>query len=397
MRARVVALTALVITAALAAAPVAFAAPAPHPIFSNYGDGAPSLSLSVSPGGEPEVASVGLDGSLWFTCHVGTKWHRTKVAGAGTAFSGPSLVAGPSGVAFMAVEGASHTLQYYFLRSGLWHHVQVAGKDTAYSAPSLAEGPSGLGIAIAGPGNSLRYYHRLVSGKWLMRVINGAGTTFSAPSLVIRSSSQARTGDPAGEVDIAVENGNHTLSYYNSLANGNFQNDVIGGLNSTYSAPSLIVIASAGRTSRVVGVPVIMVEGASHTLQQYQDINNWQLSNPPPEGRNWVYSAPSLLQGGGSIELPVAFQGASHSLAITFLHVVSRSVFRQNDPVAFAFTTYSAPAMFYRTASPAGELDIAVQGSGNTLRYYHAPAPASGLAPNFTGMTIAGPGTTAGG
>src|ERR1022692_91641 len=119
-------MAALVTSAALAgSAPAAVAAPASarsraaaaaRPAFSNPGDTSPPLSLSVTSSGQAEAAAVGKGGSLWFYDHAKGSWHRSRLGGAGTAFSGPSLTAGSGGHAYLAVEGPGHSLLYYALR-----------------------------------------------------------------------------------------------------------------------------------------------------------------------------------------------------------------------------------------------------------------------------------------
>jgi hypothetical protein len=86
-----------------------------RPAFANAGDASPSLSLSVTPAGQPDAAAVGKGGSLWFYTQRNGHWHRTEVGRAGAADSGPSLFAGTGGVVYVVVEGPSHTLQFYAL------------------------------------------------------------------------------------------------------------------------------------------------------------------------------------------------------------------------------------------------------------------------------------------
>ncbi len=226
------------------------------------------------------------------------------------------------------------------LAGGHWRHTQVAGKNTTYSAPSLALGPSGPAIAVEGQGHDLKYY-TLKSGRWHLKIVNGTGTTYSAPSLVVRQAGQATATDPAGEADIAVQNGSHSLSYYNSNPNG----------------------------------------------------SGWH-SGQRGESANWDYLAPSLVLGDPATELAVAFEGADHGLVLTYFDVASR--FWQNDVVTVIDNAYSAPVLAVRAGHPAGEIDIADQGPSNELRYYAAP-PGSNAVPSFTGLTVAGKGTTFGG
>jgi hypothetical protein len=361
--------------------------PAANP---NPGDAEPSLAFSVNPGGKPEIAEIGKNSSLWFVVQSNGAWKRTQVAGAGAAGSGPSLIAEAGGAAILAVEGPAHALEYYALAGGHWHHTQVAGKNTTYSAPSLAVGPSGPAIAVEGPGHDLKYY-TLKAGRWHVKTVNGADTVYSAPSLVVRQASQATTGHPAGEADIAVQNASHSLSYYNSNPNGSWDNDVIGGPSTTYSAPSLTVTAPVGRSGQVI--PLIMVEGAKHTLLEYEDETSWHSSLR--ESANWDFSVPSLVFGDAATEQAVSYEGADHSLVLTYFNVTGR--FWQNDVVTVIDNAYSAPVLVVRAGHPAGELDIVDQGPSNELRYYSAADPGPTSVPSFTGHLIAGQGTTFGG
>jgi hypothetical protein len=78
----------------------------------------------------------------------------------------------------------------------------------------MAVSPTGLpGIAVRGPKNTLWYYFNL-RGRWHKSNVLGSKAAYSAPSLVIRAADQATTSNPAGQIDIAVENAHHTLSFY---------------------------------------------------------------------------------------------------------------------------------------------------------------------------------------
>jgi hypothetical protein len=388
----VTAMAALAVTATLAAGPALAAGPGrtAHPAFTNPGNASPSLSLTVTASGVPEVASVGKDGSLWFTDKSGGKWHRTEIAKSGAADSGPSILAVPDGGADLAVEGPSHSLQYYFLANGHWFHTQLAGKNTTFSAPSLTQGPEGLGIAIEGPNHTLWYYSTSAD-HWGKRQVGGNGVAFSAPSLVIRDTAQATTADPAGEVDIAVENSGNSLSFFHSLAGGLWQNDVISGPGTTFSAPSLVVVGGAPTRTPNQGHAIMAFEGPSHELSACVSASGCELL----EGKNWDFSAPSLIEGDSYTWLPVAFQNSGHSLTVRYVDIATR--FGQNAPVAGGLTTYSAPAIVLRSAHPVGQTDLVVQGHGNSLLYYSAPIPAPNKVLSFTKTTIAGPGTTFGG
>ena len=397
MRKSTTALVALAATAVITImAPSALAGPdqAARPALANPGDVAPSLSLSVTASGQPEAATVGNGGSLWFYHQVSGHWSRTRIGGTAAVASGPSLTIGSGGAVSIAVQGPGHTLQYYFRTNGHWRHTQAGGRNTTYAAPSVAIGPHGPGIAAQGRNHTLWYY-ALSNGHWHDAEINGPGTAYSAPSMVIRSSTQADPANPAGQVDIAVQNGSHTLSYYNSLPSGHWQNDVIGTLNSTYSAPSLLVFHGDISRSRDVGVAYVVAQGPNHSLMTYADASGW--TRTTILGSGWVYSAPSLTQGSAARPIGIAYRGPSSSVAFIYLSRSGRGWV--NDVISAAVgQVSSAPSLFLRFTNPPAENDLIFQGTDHTLWYYHAPNPVSASqAPAFTGSKIAGLGTTYGG
>jgi hypothetical protein len=394
MKSRRSVLTAMLTVAALgAAAPAALAAPAAHPahpapaVFANPGAAEPSLSASLSPSARPVVAYVGPGGSLWVASDKAGTWHRTRLAGPGSADSAPSLVVVPTGLKAIAVEGADHSLWFYAYLSGHWHHVRVSGHGTAYSAPSLYIGADGAGIAVEGPHHSL-YFDSVTSLETFSSEEVDTNVAYSAPSLVIRDSSQADTDDPAGEVDIAVQNARHSLSLFYNPGSG-WVNDVIGAPGKNYSAPSLIVFAGLGSAQ---GTALIAVEGPHHSLRSYIRFGTTDIAGTL-KGRGWVYSAPTVSEGDSETLIPIAFQSRNHSLGLVFDKSLGSGTWK-SDPVSVLRTAYSAGSI---VLSPSGELYIAVQGAGNSLRLSKAAETAPGHAPHFTGKMIAGPGTTFGG
>jgi hypothetical protein len=89
----------------------------------------------------------------------------------------------------------------------------------------------------------------------------------------------------------------------------------------------------------------------------------------------------------------VAFQSSGHTLIVEY-RILGGG---QNDVVAASPSVFSAPAIFVRRGSPAGEIDIASQGPAHTLTYYSAPKPASAQVPFFSGLQVTLPGTIFGG
>lgn len=363
----------------------------PVPAFIGLGDLSLSLSLSVSPSGQPEAVAQGKSRSLWFYFQSRGTWHRTKIAGPGTAFSGPSLAAGPGGTAFVAVEGAVHTLQYYALRKGRWHHTQVAGVHTTYSDPSLALGPHGPGIATEGRTNILWYYS-LSGGHWRKSNVFGKFAAYSAPSLVIRGPRQAGPGNPAGQVDIAVQNANHSLSYYYSRVHGGWKSAlIVGSVGTILSAPSLLDFRGAS-----AGQSYIVAEGPGHSLTAWASSHGWhEVTSRPDSGI--IFSVPSVVQGDPQRPIEIAFRGPSRSVLVVYYSAASNHWV--NDVIVQASRTVSsAPALFNRSSHPAGEADLIFQSRVNALWYFHAAKPALPAdAPGFKGTRIAGPGSTFGG
>ncbi len=112
----------------------------------------------------------------------------------------------------------------------------------------------------------------------------------------------------------------------------------------------------------------------------------------PLLGNGSLASAPSVAQGGEvNNEKEIAFQAPDRTLQVYFPDTATLE-----GIVAANFTVASAPVLVVRGSHPVGENDLLFQGTSNTLRYYHAPKPVSGV-PNFTGKRIAGPGSTFGG
>jgi hypothetical protein len=296
---------------------------------------------------------------------------------------------------YIAVEGPSHSLRFYSLSHGSWHRTKLAGAGSTFSAPSLAVGPHGPGVAAQGPGRTLWYYS-LKHGHWHKSKVFGRNAAYSAPSLVIRNSSQSGTG-PSGQADIAVENAHHSISYYYSAGSGWKTAHIVGSVNEVYSAPSLVVVAKDGADQ---GTAYIVFQGPLHSLGEWDDFSNsWSVSELEAPGS--VYSAPSIAQDPTAVtdfsfEPEIAFENASHSMTMTYYNLISEEW--QNDPVGVIDNAYSAPSAFVRGYDTAGDCNILVQGPKDSLRFFYAPdVYENSSVPVFTGVRIAGNNTTYGG
>jgi hypothetical protein len=343
---------------------------------TNPGDVAPSLSLSVSPAGEAEAASIGQRGSLWFSNSWGRTWHRTRLGGTGTAYSEPSLRAGSSGTAALAVEGPGHSLLYYSLARGKWQHIRIAGPGSAYSTPSLGFGPRGAGIAVDGPRRSLRFY-ALVHGAW--RRFRVVGATLFAPALGFNLPDQARQLGGAAVWFAGRDGGVVGSSPYSS---GQFPYAPVAfAANTTFqSAPSLSCLAGTHP------VCLYAIEAASNALWVNDGFSATQPWQTLPSGT--ANSAPSVSGISGRID--VATLGPGNSVLVTSF---TSSGWTGTTAVP-GQAAFSAPALVVRAARPAGEVDLLVQGADHSLWYYSAAGP---WPLSFTGTQIAGPGTTFGG
>ena len=220
---------------------------------------------------------------------------------------------------------------------------------------------------------------------------SASNAAYSAPSLVIRNASQVRPGDPVGQADIAVQNANHSLSYYFAKLHGGWRAArILGSVHQVYSAPSLVVLT--GKTDgRDEGGIEIAFEGPGHSLKEFVNVNGWVLA--PLLGSGSVYSAPSIAQGDASRETEIAFQAADRTLQLYLVDSVTIVGILQAN-----FTVSSAPVLINRGSHPAGEADIVYQSTTNALWYYHAPQPAlPSDTPSFTGTRVAGAGSTFGG
>jgi hypothetical protein len=359
---------------------------------ANNGARAPSLTLSVSTSGDPEVAAIGKGATLQYYTQVKGKWRRTQLAGKGTAQSGPSLVSESGSNAAVAVEGPGNSLLLFSTRHGHWVRQTIAGPNSAYSVPSLAQSPAGLAIAVEGQNNTLWFYW-FASGKWHSKLVLPTLSAYSAPSLAIRTKHQADVQDPAGEADIAVEGADNGLMYAYSTSSYNMWAVLnVAPSAADYSTPSLVVVATEAHQTQ--GVADVAVEGPQHKVIGYAGFGGgFNSSTLSP--MDTIYSAPSFVQNTADSENPAAivFQGAKSRIYDEYPHLSLEFLI---VPVGSVHAD-SAPAVFARAAHPAGEVDVIYEGPANTLWYFHAANPKSGQLKKFTGQEIGGAGSTFGG
>jgi hypothetical protein len=389
VRSRSAVLAAAVAVAAIGAggasalAAPAHLAPGPAIATANPGATARSLSLSVSATGVPQAAAIGQSDSLWYYTKVKGKWKRKELAGAGSAFSAPSLVSGPGSDVAVAVEGPGHTLMVYVKTAGIWARLTAAGRNTTYAAPSLAVTSSHIAVAVEGKNHSL-WLRWLGGSKWRAKEILGSGRVYSAPSLVVRSAIQASVSGGTGQADIAYEGPGNSLFYdYSTTSYYHWVNQVIGTAIA-YSAPSLAVLDGSDATQ---GEAFIAVEGAQHSIWAYNNGAGTTFTAQELLSNGWVYAAPAVVQNNRDPNhaIEIAYRGSSTSLGV-LLDLGGTSW--QNDPLGHDGTVDSAPALY--AAPNTGALSLIYQGKGNTLWYDRGPVPATDIAPTFSNGKIGG-------
>ncbi len=110
------------------------------------------------------IAVAGPSGSLDFYWSTdGTSWTPVNIATKGNIYSAPSVADNgtlESGTTTIAAQGPGNTLDIYQAAngSGTWSETTVAGPGTTFSTPSLVATDSGYNIAVAGPSGSLLLY-----------------------------------------------------------------------------------------------------------------------------------------------------------------------------------------------------------------------------------------------
>jgi hypothetical protein len=250
------------------------------------------------------IAAEGPNHSLEFYWQLGSGWHREIVAGPGGAISAPSVATfGTSDV--IAAQGANDTLRYYWQGNVLspWHERTIGGLGSTLSAPSVTQSGNRVLIAAEGPGQTLRdYYTAAVPGGWIKNIVDGPGTAIDTPSL---------THD--GNLTLLASEGTGgSVKLYRTSLLPLWQPETVVAAGAT-AAPALSVNPGASPAR----VNVVM-RGPLEVLYDYSQ----------PVGAN-----------------PPAW------------HI---------EPLAFIYSTLSAPAASYNTV---GNLATAA-GPGNSLRFY---------------------------
>jgi hypothetical protein len=329
---------------------------------ATYGELAagPSTTFTQTFGYQPgssyiAVASPSAALELYSQPIGGSAWVNQQVAGPSSAYSAPALTFANYELApWIAVQGPTNSLTFYYLGNSQWNAQNVAVVGTTFSAPSIAQfNGNYICIAAQGANNSLMLYWQLIGGTgWQPQTVATADNAFSAPSLAQIDNSAC----------IAVQGPGNSLDFYWQAMGGpgwpgtGWNKETVVGADWTFSAPSL---AQVGNSS------CIAAQGPDDELLFY-----WQtIGSPIPwspgetvAGLPLAGSAPSLAQIGNS----ACIAAQSPDNALTFYSQTIGANTWNTEILAVANTTFSAPSL----AQIGNSACIAVQGSSNSITFY---------------------------
>ena len=269
-------------------------------------------------------------------------WNQSLAAGWGTTYSAPAMVrfSNASGTGTeVAYEGPGNSLGFSYNIDGQknWNPSTIPGPGT-YSAPAIVRDSTGTYVTAEGPGHQLEFYSNVdptnPTNTWQQQVIGlSGGTIFSAPSMV----------EDSGRIYIVAEGPNQSLMFYATdiVEDTSWLKQTVAKSDTTYSAPALVRFSNASGTGTEV-----TAEGPGNSLDFYYNIDGQFINGQ----MNWI---PSVAAVGG--------------------------------------TTYSAPAMVRFANSSGTGIEVAAEGPGNSLDFYHILDGQSGPF-SWHPSTISGPG-----
>jgi hypothetical protein len=147
----------------------------------------------------------------------------------------------------IAAQGPNNSLMIYSAVNGspTWHAETVAGAGTTFAAPSVATEEQHIEIAAVGPGNSLdSYYEDSSFDPWTAEVVEPPDPAPATYAIGAFSAAAVIAGDT---VDIAVESSEKTLVLWSQPVGGGpgtWSAQLLGDMNTTNSAPSIMVTGS---------------------------------------------------------------------------------------------------------------------------------------------------------
>ena len=350
-------------------------------VLIGYDDNAGTVTLADPLDGQIHTFSMSVFESRFAVFHS----MAVEVSTGGSSAS--EAISPTNGSVNVAVLGPDHSLHFYWNVAGRWYGpLGIGAANSAFSAPAIvAESDGNFDIAVEGPGHSL-YMYWDISGRWYGPLpVGGSGTTYSTPSVVI---------DQNKYVTVAVQSAGNGLSLFWCVAAAWHGPLALGASNSTFSAPELSLSGTGARTLQAV------VQSGGAALQQYQQRSDGSWSGPNAwSGTAAAYSAASStstatlyqgagnslnattqgtstmqLGGGGSTfsapgvgvfatGMDAVVQGPAHSLDVYSDH----GGWSGAVTAAPAGSAYSAPSV---AVEANGNVDVAVEGPGDTLHFF---------------------------
>jgi hypothetical protein len=258
----------------------------------------PSVDGEDSPGGNLDVAVEGPSHTLYFFWHVestNTWYGPLQVGAAGSTWSKPSVVVDAAGNVDVAAQGPNGSIYYYWAIGGAWKGpLQIAGAGTTLSAPSAdaddsgtcSPGPSCLAVSAKGPANqNLTYWEN--GGTWTATSTSGQNQDYSSPTTA---------SNGAAWFNAYVGPGQSLVSQGSLFQGGSNSYCVIAGAGTAYSAPSSVLSEEAGSSTSSSTAYNLGVQGPSHSLYAF-----WFTSGPSnPTALCPAFYGPLQLNGAGS-------------------------------------------------------------------------------------------------
>jgi hypothetical protein len=236
----------------------------------------------------------------------GTWYGPYQFAGPGIVMSTPGMVEDSDGNLQITVQGPANTLYAYWNTAGAFYGpLGIGGPNSTFSGPTMQRAGNLVDAAVQGPNHSLRSYSVYDGGS-----TPSNGTPWSSATDISNDNTEwdiANWGGVGGNTNtngIIFQGPNNSL--YEAITNPTFQLDEIRGAGTTYSTPSGL---SGGNYQ------YIAAEGPSNTLYWYfEDPNTVRLDGPLQIGGvGSTWSAPSLIfDASGNFD--IAVQGANHAL-----------------------------------------------------------------------------------
>ncbi len=238
------------------------------------------------------------------------------------------------------------------------------GTSTSYGS-STSEGDAGGGTSAV-PGSAtittlqpgMTYHYRLIA-------TSGGVTSYGADSVFTALSAPSMAVDKEGNRWVAVEGTNNTLDVYEALHSTNeWHGPVqIGGVGSTYSAPSLAIELADGQL-------VVVAEGPSHSMYSYTGYESTGEWHGPGQigGSGSTYSAPSVAIEQATGQRILLAEGPGNTMYSYTGYESLGGEWHGPGQIGGSGSTYSAPSVAIEQTH--GERYLAAIGANTSLVTY---------------------------